>query len=99
VADVLVAGEANVDLRLVLRELSSHGLTRVLCEGGPRLFAEIVAGGLLDDLCLTLTPVLRGGGALRPLDGPSVSDSAMRLAHVLEEDGTLLTRWLSGGSA
>ena len=93
VADVLVFGEEKVDLAAALGELSVRGLTRVLCEGGPHLLAELVIGGLLDELCLTVSPIVRGGGALGALAGDLVSDGAMQLVHVLEEDGTLLTRW------
>jgi riboflavin biosynthesis pyrimidine reductase len=93
VADVVVVGEEKVDLAAALGELSVRGLTRVLCEGGPHLLAELVVAGLLDELCLTVSPIVRGGGALSALAGELVSDGAMQLVHVLEEDGTLLTRW------
>jgi riboflavin biosynthesis pyrimidine reductase len=93
-ADIVVAGEGSVDIRLALDALAGRGLRRVLCEGGPRLLAEIVVDNLLDDLCLTFSPLLRGGDAPRALDGPPTPPRRMRLAHVLEEEGTLLTRWL-----
>jgi riboflavin biosynthesis pyrimidine reductase len=93
-ADIVVAGEDGVELRLALDALASRGLRRVLCEGGPRLLAELVVDDLLDDLCLTFSPLLRGGDAPRALNGPPMPARRMRLAHVLEEDGTLLTRWL-----
>ena len=35
---------------------------RVLCEGGPTLFGRLVAGGLVDELFLTVSPVLAGEG-------------------------------------
>ncbi|MGH8777059.1 MAG: pyrimidine reductase family protein [Jiangellaceae bacterium] len=94
-ADVLIAGTDSVDLGRALAELADRGLTRVLCEGGPHLLGQLAAAGLLDDLCLTFSPLLRGGDALRALDGPPVPDGGMRLAHILEEDGTLLTRWVA----
>ena len=93
-ADIAVAGEGGVDLHIALDVLASRGLHRVLCEGGPRLLGEIVVDGLLDDLCLTFSPLLRGGDAPRALNGPPTPARRMRLAHVLEEEGTLLTRWL-----
>ena len=95
----MVAGEAGVDLRLALDALAGRGLRRVLCEGGPRLLGEMVADGLLDDLCLTFSPLLRGGDAPRALNGAPTAPRRMRLAHVLEEDGTLLTRWLREAAA
>jgi len=55
--------------------------------------------GLLDDLCLTLSPVLEGGMAGRILAPPGAAarhDAAARqsLVHVLEDDGNLLCRYL-----
>ena len=93
VADVRLVGETNVDLDAALGELAALGLTRVLCEGGPHLLADIVVAGLLDELCLTVSPLLRGGDAIRALAGAPVPAGGMRLVHILEEDGTLLTRW------
>jgi riboflavin-specific deaminase-like protein len=93
-ADVLVVGEDRVDLPRAVDTLAERGLNRVLCEGGPLLLGQLVADGLLDDLCLTFAPILRGGSADRALNGPTVPDVPMRLIHVLEEDGNLLTRWI-----
>ncbi len=94
VADLIVAGSDEVDLPAALDALAARGLTRVLCEGGPTLLAAIVAAGLLDELCLTLTPSLVGGGTGRILSGAALATPYdLRLAAVLEEDGTLLTRW------
>jgi riboflavin biosynthesis pyrimidine reductase len=99
-AEVIVAGTDQVDLRQALDAIAELGHNRVLCEGGPLLLGQLVADGLLDDLCLTFAPMLRGGGADRALNGPTVPDVPMRLIHVLQEDGNLITRWIravSGG--
>jgi len=93
VADVGVVGENHVDVRAALSALHGRGLTRVLCEGGPHLLADVAAAGALDELCLTVAPVLEGGTAPRILTGPPL-DLPMQLGHVLEEEGTLLTRWV-----
>jgi riboflavin biosynthesis pyrimidine reductase len=61
---------------------------------GPLLLGQVVADGLLDELCLTFAPILRGGTADRALNGPTVPDVPMRLLHILEEDGYLITRWV-----
>lgn len=39
----------------------SYGVQRVLCEGGPHLACELLAAGLLDELFLTIAPILAGG--------------------------------------
>jgi riboflavin biosynthesis pyrimidine reductase len=93
-AEVIVAGEDSVDLALAAAELKARGVTTLLTEGGPTLLGELMARGLLDELCLTLAP-LSGGDplpvAIRP-DGPG-DLSAFRLASVLEEDGHLFLRY------
>jgi riboflavin biosynthesis pyrimidine reductase len=94
-ADVIVAGEDSVDLAAAFAALASRGLPRVLCEGGPRLLSGIAAGGLLDELCLTLSPVLAGPGPGRILAGPRFPAQLLRLAHLLEEDGVLFARYES----
>ncbi len=62
VAEVVVCGEERVDLPALLGVLHGRGLTRLLCEGGPALLTDLVAAGLVDELCLTVSPVLVGGG-------------------------------------
>ncbi|MEV0202907.1 pyrimidine reductase family protein [Nonomuraea sp. NPDC050691] len=92
VADVVVAGDEVVDMETAVRELHERGLTRVLCEGGPRLNAQLAAAGLLDELCLTVSPLLLGGGAARILNGEA-AHVGLRLSQVLEEDGVLFCRY------
>jgi len=60
VADVLVAGDESVDLVAGSQALREQGIGVALTEGGPTLLAELVDADLLDELCLTLTPVLGG---------------------------------------
>jgi riboflavin biosynthesis pyrimidine reductase len=94
--DVIVAGEAGVDLHSALAALRARGLARVSCEGGPRLLASLAGAGLLDELCLTLSPLLAGPGAPRIMTGPAWASAArMTLGHTLEEDGFLFTRYLT----
>ncbi len=92
--DVLAFGEGVIDWPAVLAELASRGLTRVLCEGGPTLHGTLVAQDLVDDLCLTIAPVLAAGAAPRIAHGPEAVTHHMQRAHVLDADGVLLTRWL-----
>jgi riboflavin biosynthesis pyrimidine reductase len=93
VADVEVVGDTDADLHRVLSVLAERGLGRVLCEGGPHLLADIVRTGVLDELCYTMTPLVVGGHAARLLDGAPMPPRPWRLAHIIEDDGTLLTRW------
>lgn len=93
VADIVVAGETTLDIPALMAALGERQLLRVLCEGGPRLLADITRAGCLDELCLTVEPRLVAGDAKRVLDGPP-ADAPLALAHLLEQDGTLLARYV-----
>ncbi len=58
VADVIVAGGDHADLGAAIDALADRGLRRVLCEGGPHLLAQFAAAGRLDELCVTISPLL-----------------------------------------
>jgi riboflavin biosynthesis pyrimidine reductase len=65
----------------------------VLCEGGPTLLGELISLDLLDELCLTLSPVLGGDPlpvAVSPPDAPLIR---LALAHTLVGEGTLYLRY------
>lgn len=97
VADVVVAGERDVEMAAALDLLAARGLRRVLCEGGPTLLAAVAAAGRLDELCLTLSPQLRAGTASRIVDGPALRPACrLALAGVLEQNGALLLRYTAG---
>ncbi|MEI5097935.1 pyrimidine reductase family protein [Streptomyces sp. PmtG] len=94
-AEVVIAGDgAAVEPERAVRELAERGLTRQLTEGGPRLLGQFVAAGALDELCLTVSPMLTAGGAQRIAGGPGVPVPArFALVSVLEEAGFLFTRY------
>ncbi|MER6107930.1 pyrimidine reductase family protein [Streptomyces hirsutus] len=92
---VVTAGEgAGVDPGRVVRALAERGYTRLLTEGGPRLLGQLVAAGVLDELCLTVAPMLTAGDAQRIAGGPAVTlPRRFALKSMLEEDGFLFTRY------
>lgn len=93
---VLAHGSGGeVDLAAALEALAARGLGRVLAEGGPGLLGQLVAQGLVDELCLTWSPVLVGGPAPRILRSEAWLDPARHLTpvHLLHADGMLLGRW------
>ncbi len=93
-ADVLVAGDDTVDLAVALRCLHEQGAGTVLTEGGPHSLGQLAAGGLLDELCLTLSPVMGGDPlpvAVSPLGAPP---TGFRLASVGSDDGHLFLRYI-----
>jgi riboflavin biosynthesis pyrimidine reductase len=85
----------EVDLVQVSALLADRGLSRVLCEGGPRLNRDLLAEDLVDEISLTLAPVVVGGRGQRSTSGAALP--AIRgfvLQHVLyADDETLLTHY------
>ncbi|QIS21178.1 pyrimidine reductase family protein [Nocardia terpenica] len=93
-AEVIEAGETTVTAAGIRDALSARGLLRVLCEGGPSLFGELISAGAADELCLTVSPLLVGGTARRIAVSPIDMPTPMALRHaLLDDDGTVLTRW------
>jgi len=94
VAEVVVCGQDTAEPRRVLAALAARGLRRVLCEGGPSLLGAMAAAGHLDELCVTVSPLLAGPGHLQLLAGtPWQHPADLELAGVLEQDSTLLLRY------
>ncbi|TQO19101.1 riboflavin biosynthesis pyrimidine reductase [Rhodoglobus vestalii] len=95
VAEVIIAGENEVDTVVLKRELAERGYPQQHSEGGPKLFATMIREGIVDELCLTVSPRLEGGSARRIVDAEEASPQAMTLAHALSaDDGTLLLRYV-----
>lgn len=93
VAEVVTCGHDEVDLAAVLRWCRERGLRRVLCEGGPGLNGALLAGGLVDEVFLTVAPALVGGDAGRIVRGPQLPPVDLELIEVHEHDGELLLRY------
>jgi len=89
---VVVAGKDDVDLAQGLAALRARGHQRVLCEGGPHLLQQLLADDAVDQLCLTVSPLLVGG-APGLLPAGLASSRSMTLTSLLEQDGVLLTTW------
>jgi 5-amino-6-(5-phosphoribosylamino)uracil reductase len=91
-ADVAVLDRLTPDA--LLAALAERNLHRVLCEGGPSLFGQLLAADAVDELCLTLSPLLAGGTARRISHGPDGAPArGMALAHALHQDGALFLRY------
>jgi riboflavin biosynthesis pyrimidine reductase len=91
--DVLTVGEETVELASALALLHKRGLRHILCEGGPHLFGELTAADLVDEVCLTVSPLLAGPGAGRITAGPASPLRRMSLHQVLTGDGMLFLRY------
>jgi riboflavin biosynthesis pyrimidine reductase len=87
------AEATTLDLAQIVDQLAGTGFQRLLCEGGPRLHNDLLAAGALDELCLTLAPIVVGGQGLRSTSGAALPvPSSFRLHHaVYADDGALFT--------
>jgi riboflavin biosynthesis pyrimidine reductase len=103
-ADLVVAGRDDVAPADAVAVLAERGYRRILIEGGPTLLGQFVAAGLLDELCLTVSPLLEGGHAGRILAAPPDAKpgrdddgaaAGLTLGHVLEDHGFLFCRYLN----
>ncbi len=96
VAEVVSLDSVRPHPAQMLRELHRRGAQVVLCEGGPTLNAQFADAGLIDELCLSIAPLIAGGAGPRLTSGSNLeSPVAMRLDHVLEAQDTLFTRYLA----
>jgi riboflavin biosynthesis pyrimidine reductase len=81
-----------VALAEVLADLRERGYERLLCEGGPTLNRALLAEGLLDELFLTLVPVVAGDEGAPAIIAPG--DSArLSLRSVATDEGELYLRY------
>lgn len=95
VADVVAVGTQEVDLPAAVARLRrDYGLHHLLCEGGPTLSGCLHAAGLVDEVCLTISPVIAGAGAGRIMAGPPGALTPMTLRHAAATaDGYLFLRY------
>lgn len=98
VAEVVDCGNDAVDSTLARSALEERGLTRILAEGGPTAFADLARDGVVDELCLSITPLLAGPGPGRITSGHVWPTTVpLSLVGLLEEDGALFCRYRTGG--
>jgi riboflavin biosynthesis pyrimidine reductase len=90
--EVLVCGDDEVDLPTARDALAERGLLQLVCEGGPALFRAALAAGVVDELDLSIAPLLVGGGP-GMLPGALPVPARAQLTQVLTEDDVLFTRW------
>jgi riboflavin biosynthesis pyrimidine reductase len=92
-AEVVEAGPDRVDPASLLDQLAAAGHRSVLLEGGPGLNADVVRAGLLDELCLTLSPNLVAGNGSRVFAGAELAPPLhVRTVQLLEEGGFFFWR-------
>jgi len=92
-AVVVRLGEQSVDLAAVIDDLGARGVGHVLLEGGPSLNSDMIAAGLVDEIHLSLAPVVVGGGSPRIVTGQTLHET-FSLERVWTGDGLLFLRYL-----
>ncbi len=79
----------------VVHELGRRGARVVLAEGGPSFNGQLADAGLIDELCITISPHLIGGTTPRIVHEASSAVAAeLDLARLLEHDGALFARYV-----
>ncbi|WP_207343848.1 pyrimidine reductase family protein [Arthrobacter sp. E3] len=98
VAEVITVGTDSMDVPLVISELAARGFTQIHSEGGPTLLGTFAAAGKVDELCLTISPMLVGGSAGRIASGPAVEHvsvaAGMTLTRIMKADSMLFLRYV-----
>lgn len=81
--------------RVVVGLLEELGLRRILCEGGPGLFGTLLEDDVVDELCVTTSPLAAAGRAGRIAVSDDAAPREMTPGHILlDTDGTVLVRWV-----
>lgn len=89
------APSGRIDATAIVETLRAAGHRSLVCEGGPSLASSIVAAGLLDDACLTISPTLRDS-APSAFASTGLGEHALTLEQLLLDDESyLFTRWSS----
>jgi riboflavin biosynthesis pyrimidine reductase len=89
VADV----DGSLTAEAILTALRALGYRSIVAEGGPTLATGLVLGGVVDELCLTTSPVLNGGEL--PVFGQrAFAQHPLTLDQLLtDSDGFTYARW------
>lgn len=93
--NVFVSGADRVELPTAIDALHGLGYLTVLSEGGPSLNGQLVADDLIDEVCVTIAPLVAGGDSSRIVRGPlAAAHGAFTLDRAVTGEGSLFTRWL-----
>jgi riboflavin-specific deaminase-like protein len=85
----VVRHDGAVDLTQALAHLrAEEGIRSLLCEGGPRLHAQLIEAGLVDELFVTHAPKLAGGTGPGIAVGLPEAERPLELAWLLADDET-----------
>lgn len=89
--EIVRAGKGNVDLQLAMSQLPG---SFVQLEGGATLNASMFAANLVDEINLTISPMVTGADSPRLANGAPPLHSDYEVAHILEDNGFMFIRYL-----
>ena len=92
-AEVIVAGDDRVEPAAAMQALADRGRRVVLCEGGPTWLGELVAADRLDELCLSVAPLMGGDPLPVSVTPPGAGLAHFELKGAMAEDDTLFLRY------
>lgn len=92
---VIACGADTVEATRAIEALHARGLDQVLTEGGPHLLGGWLGAGVVDELCLTVRPVVVGGTGPRLLEAPAADGvlAQFELLQALAIEGDLILRY------
>jgi riboflavin-specific deaminase-like protein len=94
-SDVVVLPGELVDLPAMFERFADRGLRRVVCEGGATLLATISRDRLLDEVDLSIAPLMIGGGQVVTGTASPVPQGFSLEQVIVGADGFLFTRYVS----
>jgi riboflavin biosynthesis pyrimidine reductase len=99
-ASAIVSRGDTVSVAEVVNVLRREGCRSILCEGGPHVLGQLIQGEVVDELFLTMSPVLMGRGdigkRLGLLEGIALPPEQLRqasLVSVKRESSHLFLRY------
>ena len=96
VAEVVRLDSARPQPTEILAELDRRGAAVVLSEGGPSFNGQLADAGMIDELCLSIAPLVVGGAGPRIVHGSlRTVPVGLSIDHLLEASDTLFVRYLS----
>jgi riboflavin-specific deaminase-like protein len=94
--ELVILDSGELTLTTVLRRLRSDcGIRSLLCEGGPTVFGSLLQEHLVDELFLTLSPRIAGGGSAPTIaSGTELPQpNPLEVVWALEHEGALYLRY------
>jgi riboflavin biosynthesis pyrimidine reductase len=87
------AGAGRVSMPDLVSALRAAGFASIVCEGGPNLAGQLLGNALVDELCLTTSPVLTDV-RLPAFGREGVGEQPLTLAQLMiDQAGSLFARW------